>query len=68
MEQEIQEKLLALLRDKFNLYHSYCILDLLLNDEVDSQTFVNKVKEMQEAEKNDIDEYDNPELILRNGN
>lgn len=55
------DKLLSILREHFNLYHSNCILDMLFNDSIDLQTFKNEVKKMMVAEKNDIDEYDSTE-------
>ena len=56
----MEEKILELLRSKFNLYHSECILSMLFDDEMDIQTFKNEVEKIIEAEKNDIDEYNNP--------
>ena len=52
------DKLLSILREHFNLYHSNYILDMLFNDSIDLQTFKNEVKKIMDAEKNDIDEYD----------
>lgn len=60
MNQEFQDKLLELLRIKFNLYHSNCIMALLTDDSIDCKTFADEVKKMIYAEQNDIDEYDNP--------
>lgn len=56
----MEEKLLEILRSKFNLYHSECILSMLFDDEMDIQTFKNEVEKIIDAEKNDIDEYNNP--------
>jgi hypothetical protein len=55
------DKLLAILRQHFNLYHSNCILDMLFNDSIDVKTFKNEVQKMKDAESNDIDEYDSVE-------
>ena len=55
------DKLLSILREHFNLYHSNRILDMLFNDSIDLQTFKNEVKKMMDAERNDIDEYDSIE-------
>jgi hypothetical protein len=62
MNQEFQDKLLELLRIKFNLYHANCIISLLTDDSVDVKTFVEEIKKMMYAEQNDIDEYDNPNI------
>lgn len=56
----MEEKILEILRSKFNLYHSECILSMLFDDEMDIQTFKNEVEKIIDAEKNGIDEYDNP--------
>lgn len=56
----MEEKILELLRSHFNLYHSECILSMLFDDEMDIQTFKNEVEKIIDAEKNDIDEYNNP--------
>ena len=56
----MEEKILEILRSKFNLYHSECILSMLFDDEMDIQTFKNEVEKIIDAEKNDIDEYNNP--------
>jgi hypothetical protein len=62
MSQDFQDKLLELLRIKFNLYHANCIISLLTDDSVDVKTFVEEIKKMMYAEQNDIDEYDNPNI------
>ena len=46
MNQEFQDKLLELLRIKFNLYHANCIISLLTDDSVDVKTFVEEIKKM----------------------
>lgn len=58
MNQDFQDKLLELLRIKFNLYHAMCIMGLLTDDSVDERTFVKEINKMIYAEENDIDEYD----------
>lgn len=58
MNEDFQDKLLELLRIKFNLYHANCIMGLLTDDSVDVRTFVKEINKMIYAEKNDIDEYD----------
>lgn len=58
MNEDFQDKLLELLRIKFNLYHANCIMGLLTDDSVDVRAFVKEINKMIYAEKNDIDEYD----------
>lgn len=58
----MEEKILELLRSHFNLYHSECILSMLFDDNINIHTFKCEVEKIIEAEKNDIDEYDNPEI------
>ena len=52
----MEEKIVEILRSKFNLYHSECILDMIFNDEMDIYSFRSEVSKIIEAEKNDIDE------------
>lgn len=53
----MEEKIVEILRSRFNLYHSECILDMIFNDEMDIYSFRSEVSKIIEAEKNDIDEY-----------
>lgn len=62
MNQQTEEKILNLLREHFNLYHSYVIMGMLTDDNISPQHFRQEVEKIKEAEKNDIDEYDNPEI------
>lgn len=62
MNHQTEEKILNLLREHFNLYHSYIIMDMLTDDNINPQLFRKEVEKIKEAEKNDIDEYDNPEI------
>lgn len=62
MNHQTEEKILNLLREHFNLYHSYIIMDMLTDDNISPQLFRTEVEKIKEAEKNDIDEYDNPEI------
>lgn len=62
MNHQTEEKILNLLREHFNLYHSYVIMDMLTDDNISPQLFLEEVEKIKEAEKNDIDEYDNPEI------
>lgn len=62
MNHQTEEKILNLLREHFNLYHSYVILNMLTDDNISPQDFRTEVEKIKEAEKNDIDEYDNPEI------
>jgi hypothetical protein len=62
MNHQTEEKILNLLREHFNLYHSYIIMDMLTDDNISPQLFRKEVEKIKEAEKNDIDEYDNPEI------
>lgn len=62
MNHQTEEKILNLLREHFNLYHSYIIMDMLTDDNISPQVFRKEVEKIKEAEKNDIDEYDNPEI------
>lgn len=61
----MEEKIVEILRSRFNLYHSECILDMIFNDEMDIYSFRSEVSKIIEAEKNDIDEYDNPEIVRK---
>lgn len=56
----MEEKILEILRSKFNLYHSECILSMFFDNEIDAHTFKCEVEKIIDAEKNGIDEYDNP--------
>jgi hypothetical protein len=56
----MEEKILEILRGRFNLYHSECILGMIFNDEIDIYSFRSEVSKIIEAEKNDIDEYNKP--------
>lgn len=62
MNHQTEEKILNLLREHFNLYHSYFIMGMLTDDNISPQLFRKEVEKIKEAEKNDIDEYDNPEI------
>ena len=62
MNHQTEEKILNLLREHFNLYHSYLIMGMLTDDNISPQLFRKEVEKIKEAEKNDIDEYDNPEI------
>ena len=66
MEQKNLDKLLSLLRDRFNMYHAECIMGMLLDDNIDVVTFMQEIIKIKNAEANDIDEYDNPEIISIN--
>lgn len=61
MNHQTEEKILNLLREHFNLYHSYIIMGMLTDDTISPQIFRQEVEKIRNAEKNDIDEYDNPE-------
>lgn len=62
MNHQTEKKILNLLREHFNLYHSYIIIDMLTDDNISPQLFRKEVEKITEAEKNDIDEYDSPEI------
>lgn len=62
MNHQTEEKILNFLREHFNLYHSYIIMGMLTDDNISPQVFRKEVEKIKEAEKNDIDEYDNPEI------
>lgn len=62
MNEQTEEKILNLLREHFNLFHSYVIMGMLTDDNISLQDFRQEVEKIKEAEKNDIDEYDNPEI------
>ena len=62
MNQQTEKMILNLLREHFNLYHSYIIMGMLTDDNISPQHFRQEVEKIKEAEKNDIDEYDNPEI------
>lgn len=62
MNEQTEEKILNLLREHFNLFHSYVIMGMLTDDNISLQDFRQEVEKIKEAEKNDIDEYDKPEI------
>lgn len=54
----VEEKVLAILRHHYNLYHSDCIMSLLQDENVSMEEMFDHINRIEQAEKNDIDEYD----------
>ena len=49
MNQQTEEKILNLLREHFNLYHSYIIMGMLTDDNISPQLFREDVEKIKEA-------------------
>ena len=49
MNHQTEEKILNLLREHFNLYHSYFIMGMLTDDNISPQLFRKEVEKIKEA-------------------
>ena len=58
-EKTLTEKLVELLTQHFNLYHTDCIVSMIYDDSVSVEEFAKKTRLIAMCEENDIDEYDN---------